>query len=598
MRRRRPVSTTRFRSATRRCGRWAPRPAFTGLSTAQLAIGPLPVTQVSTIQGFVTTAGQITMVFTPTTGGTPTVGLGQMRLIDGVMQMEMQMITGGSLLITHWAYMNPYNPASFTPPPPLPIPANSEPQWAWMSGTPWRIASPAMFGTGTAGRFVVTDYQNGYFWGTGIGPAGSHAGNFTLLGSVTPEGRVLFNTLSRGNLTSQYGAATGDASGAQMVVSTYDLMGNPAGGPTYISLVQPYAGVLAAENNRAGLGAADALYRLAATPASVTGPMAPAFVALDNLSASGLSTAISQTLPVLAGAASQATYATQRVLNQTVGGRLDDVYGVGADVAAADRNFWLKPLGAIARQNGLDGAPGYRASGGGVAAGIDGSISSRAALGGVFAYSHQAVTGSDDAVPNRLGIDSYQLGLYGAYVLRPDTQVDFQLDGGINRNSENRGITFINSAASANYRSSTGHAGVAVKKLIPDPGRANGAALAAPRLRAGPRRCLQRKRRGRLEPECQRANLSRADGDGRREGRPGNRQAASSHRRRRRRLQYPERRIADHRGLCRWRRQLRHQRAQAVALALFPGCRSRREQERQSRSQRALWPAGQSDRLS
>jgi hypothetical protein len=32
--------------------------AFTGLSTAQLAIGPLPVTQISTIQGFVTPRGR------------------------------------------------------------------------------------------------------------------------------------------------------------------------------------------------------------------------------------------------------------------------------------------------------------------------------------------------------------------------------------------------------------------------------------------------------------------------------------------------------------------------------------------------------------
>ena len=56
------------------------------------------------------------MVFTPVGGGTPTVGLGQMRLINGVTQMEMQMITGENLLITHWAYMTPYNPATFTPP--------------------------------------------------------------------------------------------------------------------------------------------------------------------------------------------------------------------------------------------------------------------------------------------------------------------------------------------------------------------------------------------------------------------------------------------------------------------------------------------------
>src|SRR5205814_1592235 len=145
------------------------------------------------------------------------------------------------------------------------------------------------------------------------------------------------------------------------------------------------------------------------------------------LTGQGLSNAVSQTLPVLSGAASQATYATQRELQQVVAGRLDDFYGLRGN-QAAERNVWLKPLGGVIRQSGLDGALGYRAAGGGLVAGIDAPVSSRATLGGLFAYSHQAITGSEDAVPNRLGVDSYQVGLYGAYALRPGTEVDFQLN--------------------------------------------------------------------------------------------------------------------------------------------------------------------------
>jgi hypothetical protein len=40
---------------------------------------------------------------------------------------------------------------------------------------------------------------------------------------------VLFNTLSRGTLTSLYGAVSGDASAAQMLTSTYDVAGPPTG---------------------------------------------------------------------------------------------------------------------------------------------------------------------------------------------------------------------------------------------------------------------------------------------------------------------------------------------------------------------------------
>lgn len=441
--------------------------SFTGTSSAQLAIGSSISTSNSTIQGFVTTAGQITMVFTPTSGGVATVGLGQMRTINGVAQMEMQMITGQSLLVTHWAYMLPYNPATFTPPAPAPVPANSVPEWAWTLGTRWRIASPTMFGTATAGRFVISNYQNGYFWGSGAAPAGSSTGNFTLLGSVTPEGRVLFNTLSSGNLTSLYGAATGDASGAQMLTSTYDLAGNPTGALAYMSLVQPYAEVLQGQNNRAGLGAAVVLDQMASTPLGLTGAMSPTFAILDSLDAPALSNAVSQTLPVLAGAASQATYAVQRALQQTVAGRLDEAYGLRTAEAAAERHLWLRPLGGVASQNGSDGAPGYRASGGGVAAGIDAPVSPRAVLGGLFSYSNQTITGSNDAAPNRLGLQTYQLGLYGAYALRPGTEIDFLVDGGINQNRGNRSLLFVNSTAVADYLSYTSHAGVAVKQLIP-----------------------------------------------------------------------------------------------------------------------------------
>ena len=138
--------------------------------------------------------------------------------------------------------------------------------------------------------------------------------------------------------------------------------------------------------------------------------MVPAFLALDNLSGPSLSNAISQTLPVLAGAASQASYATQRAVRATVTSRLDDFHGLGSGVAA-ERNAWIRPLGGVASQDSRDGGPGYRASGGGLVAGVDGAISPRAIFGGSFAYSHQQVTGSEDTVPNRLGVDSYLLGL-------------------------------------------------------------------------------------------------------------------------------------------------------------------------------------------
>ncbi|MGX1049815.1 outer membrane autotransporter protein [Bradyrhizobium japonicum] len=252
----------------------------------------------------------------------------------------------------------------------------------------------------------------------------------------------------------------------------YDLSGNLTGGVAYLSLVRPYAETLQAQNSRAGLGAADMLYRLSATWLGWSGSMATGFTALDNLNGPGLVNAVNQTLPVLSGAASQATYATQRAFQQTMTGRLDDVLGLNTGVAP-ERNFWMKPLGGSVRQGAVDGVAGYNASGGGIAAGVDTTIAPRAMLGGVFAYSHQTITGSEVAVPNRLAIDSYQAGFYGAYALGNGFQIDGQLDGALNDNGESRSLSFINSTAGAGYRSYSGHAGAGARRLIPiEPGLA------------------------------------------------------------------------------------------------------------------------------
>lgn len=434
---------------------------FTGTSSAQLAIGPIITTSDSNIQGSVTPAGQVTMVFTPTTGGSTTIGLGRMADRGGVTEMEMQMITGTDLLVTHWAYMAPYDPTTFTPPAPQVVPSNASPQWAWTGGTPWRVVSPRLFGSTAPGTIVITNYKSGYFWGTGVGPGGA---TFTLMGSITPEGKVLLNTISPLGLSSLYGDVTGNPSTAEMLLGTYDSLGRYTGDVTSLFLVSPYAEAVAAANNPSALGAANVLYGVAGTTDGLFGPLAPAISVLNPLSGAALSTAISQTLPVLAGAGAQATYATQRALQQVVMTRLDAIHGT--DAPGAERNVWLRPFGSFADQGSVGGVPGYSASGGGVAAGVDKALSPDFALGGVFAYSYTSITGGNDAVPNSLGISTYQLGLYGAYSLQPDLDLNFQLDAGYNRNSENRTIAFMGSTASADYDGTTTHAGLGLRKTF------------------------------------------------------------------------------------------------------------------------------------
>ena len=442
---------------------------FSGTSNASLAIGPAITHSTSSMQGTVTTNGKITIFFTPVGGGATTVGVGQMQNRAGSSQMEMQMITGSELLTTHWAYMLPYNPAVFSPPAAQAIPLSiSAPNWAWTQGTPWKLTSPTTFGVSTPANFIITNYKNGYFWGQGVGPKGSSVSSFTLLGSTTPEGKVLFNTLSNSTLTSLYGDFSGTALNAQMLFAAYGATGAGDQLVAVADLVRPYAEAITATSNRSALGAANTLYSIAGTTNGLYGAMSPAIGTLNNLNGQALSNALSQTVPVLVGAASQATYNTQRAFQQTLMTRIDNLRGSeSGNYFDSDRQAWIKPFGSVLSQSGQNDVAGYRASGGGLAVGLDRALTPDLLLGGVFAYSYNAVRGSSDATTNNLGINSYQLGLYGNYAIAKNIDVDFQADMGLNQNSENRSIDFMSTGASASYRSYTGHLGLGIQQTLP-----------------------------------------------------------------------------------------------------------------------------------
>ena len=199
---------------------------FTGTATATFRPTSHPFIQISSTTtispGVVTEGGQIRMRFVSSSGA-QTIGIGQMRTIDGAEFMEMQMITGNeSALVTHWAYMATYDPNTFVPPSLFPDGTLLSQEWKWTEGSTWRLQSDELFGAGGAGTFTITDYRNGYFWGPGSGPASTAYADFTEIGSITPEGNVLFNVLAGGTLTSLTGHITGTGLDGRMVLRSYN----------------------------------------------------------------------------------------------------------------------------------------------------------------------------------------------------------------------------------------------------------------------------------------------------------------------------------------------------------------------------------------
>lgn len=200
---------------------------FSGTAVATLRPSSNPLIAItstmSIVSGIVTDAGQIRMTFVNAQSASQTIGIGQMRTISGTSYMEMQMITGNStVLTTHWAYMAKYDPGSFTPPALFPDGTLLSQEWRWTDGSTWQMQSDELFGAGGVGTFTVTEYRNGYFWGPGSGPPSSAAETFTQIGSITPEGNVLFNVLIGGTLTSLTGQITGTGLTGRMALRSYD----------------------------------------------------------------------------------------------------------------------------------------------------------------------------------------------------------------------------------------------------------------------------------------------------------------------------------------------------------------------------------------
>ena len=226
---------------------------FTGTAVATIRPSDFPLFTItntnSIVSGIVTDAGQIRMNFVGVTSGEQTIGIGQVRTISGTDYMQMQMITGNSsMLTTHWAYMAKYDPDTFVPPSLFPDGTLLSPEWNWTDGSTWRLQSDDLFGPGGSGTFTITNYRNGYFWGPGTGPADSAASTYTQIGSITPEGNVLFNVLIGGTLTSLAGQITGTGLTGQMALRWYDGTSfGTVGYATVISVPEPstYAMALA-----------------------------------------------------------------------------------------------------------------------------------------------------------------------------------------------------------------------------------------------------------------------------------------------------------------------------------------------------------------
>jgi len=199
-----------------------------------------------------------------------------------------------------------------------------------------------------------------------------------------------------------------------------------------------------------------------------TGSMAGVITALNNLSGATQANAISQTLPVITGASSQATTSSMQALNQIVQGRSNSLRGMASgDEYIGNRDMWMKGFGSWANQNDVNGVAGYKVNTGGLAIGVDQGFTPKLNIGAVLALSNSGVSSNSSSAPSGVTINSYQAGVYGDYAIDPKIIANAQADIGLNQNKEYRNITFMGTNANGTYNSYSAHLGTGVKYLMP-----------------------------------------------------------------------------------------------------------------------------------
>lgn len=177
-----------------------------------------------TLSGSINTEGVWKILFTDTSSGDVTIGVGKMVLVNGVWSPLAQTIGNPTLSLAHWAYNVPYDPSITTPPAAntyQTYPSVTSPAYQWIGGTTWKMQNASLFGSTNSGTLTFSSFNNGFIWGSGAGPANSSVSSFTTLGNVTPNGDVLLGFLSNGVMSAMWGTIVSNPFYSEMNLADY-----------------------------------------------------------------------------------------------------------------------------------------------------------------------------------------------------------------------------------------------------------------------------------------------------------------------------------------------------------------------------------------
>lgn len=195
--------------------------------------------------------------------------------------------------------------------------------------------------------------------------------------------------------------------------------------------------------------------------------MQTVFDKLNNMTDEEAAVAVSQTLPSITGASSQAGINALHSMNKIIQSRVESVQGLSSGDGGADRYTWVRAFGNWSDQNNRGGVAGFKSETGGLVIGADAPVSDKVRAGGAFTYAKSNIKSKSSTAASKVDVDTFELVGYASYNIDPRTDINYQLDVGTNKASSSREISFMGTRATADFDSVVVHGSVGIGRLMP-----------------------------------------------------------------------------------------------------------------------------------
>jgi outer membrane autotransporter protein len=321
---------------------------------------------------------------------------------------------------------------------------------------------------------VATAFDNGANSGATLSNVVTATGGLTTGALQVTDNSVLlaFGVQTTANALSLCVTTQGNTCGSGTSGATFDPY-PPAPPPGPATPSTAFLESVLRAGSTSGAGVAGVLDQLLATLVS-NGTTGNASMdgALNTLLAQSstdkqVADAVSQLLPILVGAVPQSGVNALHSMNKIIQARIESNQGLSSGNAPAERYMWLRTFGNWGKQDDHQGISGFKSRTGGVVIGGDAPVTDKIRVGGAFTYARSDVNGNSSVAPNSVDVDTYELVGYGSYNIDPHTDINIQIDAGVNKARSERRITFTNTTASAAFTSTAIHGSVGLGRVIP-----------------------------------------------------------------------------------------------------------------------------------